>query len=230
MLEYVGRTKMDGLEQKAGTGPSTRQALNERTKMNGPKQNAALGPLWIEKEAKRKAAYARAGKSVAGKENRGEINVQKIDVKYVKDFCFPIIFNKHKLKRNQQKKWALELIFSFQSLIFCKSAYLKPGTSEWDSVRSQVWKAISKDGCFKALFDKIPVENQKTLLCSLEERFDLPLPAKSRCVSENPFRSYFESRSVPRRESFGIQDPLMLKNCDDNFCIVSWSEGNPSLR
>ncbi|KAJ6434682.1 hypothetical protein OIU84_000008 [Salix udensis] len=34
----------------------------------------------IAKKLREKAAYARAEKSVAGKENRGEINVQKIDV------------------------------------------------------------------------------------------------------------------------------------------------------
>ncbi|CAK7354392.1 unnamed protein product [Dovyalis caffra] len=47
-------------------------------------KNRALHEKYIDqlhcREAKRKAAYARAGKSVAGKENRGEINVQKIDV------------------------------------------------------------------------------------------------------------------------------------------------------
>lgn len=47
-------------------------------------KNKALHEKYIDhlhcREAKRKAAYARAEKSVAGKENRGEINVQKIDV------------------------------------------------------------------------------------------------------------------------------------------------------
>nr|TKS04897.1 hypothetical protein D5086_0000137790 [Populus alba] len=47
-------------------------------------KNKALHEKYIDqlhcREAKRKAALARAGKSVAGKENRGEINVQKIDV------------------------------------------------------------------------------------------------------------------------------------------------------
>ncbi|KAJ6861934.1 hypothetical protein NC652_038918 [Populus alba x Populus x berolinensis] len=47
-------------------------------------KNKALHEKYIDqlhcREAKRKAAHARAGKSVAGKENRGEINVQKIDV------------------------------------------------------------------------------------------------------------------------------------------------------
>ncbi|PNS91884.1 hypothetical protein POPTR_018G000700v4 [Populus trichocarpa] len=47
-------------------------------------KNKALHEKYIDqlhcREAKRKAAHARAGKSVVGKENRGEINVQKIDV------------------------------------------------------------------------------------------------------------------------------------------------------
>ncbi|KAL9375995.1 hypothetical protein Peur_030115 [Populus x canadensis] len=47
-------------------------------------KNKALHEKYIDqlhcREAKRKAAHARAGKSVAGKENREEINVQKIDV------------------------------------------------------------------------------------------------------------------------------------------------------
>ncbi|KAJ6295187.1 hypothetical protein OIU78_023239 [Salix suchowensis] len=47
-------------------------------------KNKALHEKYIDhlhcREAKRKAAYARAEKSVAGKENRGEIKVKKIDV------------------------------------------------------------------------------------------------------------------------------------------------------
>ncbi|KAJ6673759.1 hypothetical protein OIU85_012736 [Salix viminalis] len=47
-------------------------------------KNKALHEKYIDhlhcREAKRKTAYARAEKSVAGKENRGEINAQKIDV------------------------------------------------------------------------------------------------------------------------------------------------------
>jgi hypothetical protein len=56
-----------------------------------------------------------------------------------------------------------ETRFQLPIIDFCKSD-LKPGTSEWDLVKSQVWKAISEHGCFKALFDKIHLHIKKSFL------------------------------------------------------------------
>ncbi|CAK7356621.1 unnamed protein product [Dovyalis caffra] len=106
---------------------------------------------------------------------------------------------------------------------------LNPGTSEWDSVKSQVWKAISEYGCFKASFDKIPLHLEKSFLDKLKELFDLPLQTKTQYVSEIPFNCYL-GQSPPARlcESFGIEDPSIFKNCN-NFTNVLWPQGNPNF-
>ncbi|PNT55136.1 hypothetical protein POPTR_001G175800v4 [Populus trichocarpa] len=122
-----------------------------------------------------------------------------------------------------------ETPFQLPSIDFCKSD-LKPGTSEWDLVKSQVWKAISEHGCFKALFDKIPLHVEKSCLGEVKELFDLPLQTKRQHVSEIPFNSYFWKSPPPLQyESFGIEDPSIFENCN-NFTNVLWPHGNPDFR
>ncbi|XP_061960601.1 probable 2-oxoglutarate-dependent dioxygenase AOP1 [Populus nigra] len=115
------------------------------------------------------------------------------------------------------------------SIDFCKSD-LKPGTSEWDLVKSRVWKAISEHGCFKALLDKIPLHVEKSFLGEVKELFDIPLQTKRQHVSEIPFYSYFGKSTPPLQyESFGIEDPSIFDNCN-NFTNVLWPHGNPDFR
>ena len=122
-----------------------------------------------------------------------------------------------------------ETPFQLPTVDFCKPD-LKPGTSEWDSVKSQVWKAISEHGCFKALFDKIPLHVEKSFLGEVKELFDLPAQTKRQHVSEIPFLSYFGKSPPPLQyESFGIEDPSIFKNCS-NFTNVLWPQGNPNFR
>jgi isopenicillin N synthase-like dioxygenase len=122
-----------------------------------------------------------------------------------------------------------ETRFQLPIIDFCKSD-LKPGTSEWDLVKSQVWKAISEHGCFKALFDEIPLHVKKSFLGEVKELFDLPLQTKRQHVSEIPFNSYFWKSPPPLQyESFGIEDPSIFENCN-NFTNVLWPHGNPDFR
>ncbi|KAJ6701021.1 hypothetical protein OIU74_012381 [Salix koriyanagi] len=121
-----------------------------------------------------------------------------------------------------------ETLFQLPTVDFCKPD-LRPGTSEWDSVKSQVWKAISENGCFKALFDKIPLHVEKSFLGEVKELFDLTPQTKRLHVSEIPFLSYFGKSPPPLLyESFGIEDPSIFKNCN-SFTNVLWPRGNPNF-
>ncbi|KAG6788902.1 hypothetical protein POTOM_004980 [Populus tomentosa] len=122
-----------------------------------------------------------------------------------------------------------ETPFQLPIIDFCKSD-LKPGTSEWDLVKSQVWKAISEHGCFKALLDKIPLNVEKSFLGEVKELFDLPLQTKRQHVSDIPFNSYHGKSPPPLQyESFGIEDPNIFENCN-TFTNVLWPHGNPDFR
>ncbi|TYI32112.1 hypothetical protein ES332_A04G035800v1 [Gossypium tomentosum] len=71
---------------------------------------------------------------------------------------------------------------------------LKPGSPEWDLVKSQVREALEEYGCFEALFDPI-LELRKAVFGALQEAFDLPLQTKKLCVSDEPFRGYLNPSS-----------------------------------
>lgn len=110
---------------------------------------------------------------------------------------------------------------------FCK-VDLKPGTAGWDSLRSQVWKAIEEYGSFKVVFSKISQELRGTFFNELEKLFALPLQTKKSYVTEKPFRKYVgQSPSSPLNESFVIDDPLISQILEH----VLWPpQGNPCFR
>ncbi|KAL5574618.1 hypothetical protein UlMin_016317 [Ulmus minor] len=109
------------------------------------------------------------------------------------------------------------------------SSQLKPMTSEWDSVKSQVRKALQEFGCFEAQFDKIPLDIRKAIFDALQELFDLPLQTKLRNVSKKPYHGYVgQYPMVPLYESMGIDDA----NIDEKVERLSntlWPEGNQSF-
>lgn len=113
---------------------------------------------------------------------------------------------------------------------FCKLD-IKPGTPEWDSLRSQVWKAINECGSFEAVFSKFSQELRESFLNEAEELFALPLETKKSYVTEKPFRKYVgQSPSSPLNESFIIDDPLIFHNME-NFCNALWPhQEKPSFR
>ncbi|GLU22151.1 hypothetical protein SLE2022_382470 [Rubroshorea leprosula] len=106
---------------------------------------------------------------------------------------------------------------------------LKPGTPEWNSVKSQVLQALEEYGCFEALFDKVPLELRKAMFRSLEELFNLPLQTKLRNVSEKPFHGYVgQYLQVPLYESMGIDDANVIEKVEE-FTKILWPEGNASF-
>lgn len=105
-----------------------------------------------------------------------------------------------------------------------------PGSPEWNSVKSQVHKALVEYGCFEALFNKISAETRKAVFTSVEELFDLPLQTKLQNASKKPFHGYVgQYPQVPLYESMGIDDANIAGKVED-VTKVLWPEGNPSFR
>lgn len=106
---------------------------------------------------------------------------------------------------------------------------LKPGSPEWDSVKSQVQQALQQYGCFEALFDKLSIELRKQIFVVLEELFSLPLQTKLKNVSKKPFHGYVgQYPMVPLYESMGIDDANVMKKVED-LTKKLWPQGNTSF-
>ncbi|GMI93851.1 hypothetical protein like AT1G52820 [Hibiscus trionum] len=106
---------------------------------------------------------------------------------------------------------------------------LKPGTSEWDSVKGQVRAALRDYGCFEATFDKIPLDLREAMFGSLKELFDLPLQTKIRNVSNKPYHGYVgQYPQIPLFESMGIDDANVAEKVEA-LTKSLWPQGNPSF-
>lgn len=107
---------------------------------------------------------------------------------------------------------------------------LKPGSPEWDSLKSQVRKALEEYGCFEATFDRVPMELRKSLFDVLEALFDLPLQTKLRNLSKKPYHGYVgQYPQVPLYESMGIDDADIIEEVESMTNIL-WPEGNENFR
>ena len=110
------------------------------------------------------------------------------------------------------------------------SIELKPGTSLWDTVKSQVRKAAEEYGCFEALFNNVPQELRKAMDGVLEEIFSLPFETKNLNVSEKPFHGYIGSFSPSSLyESIGFDDPDNFDKVK-SFTKIMWPQGNINFR
>ncbi|XP_065869144.1 probable 2-oxoglutarate-dependent dioxygenase AOP1 [Euphorbia lathyris] len=115
---------------------------------------------------------------------------------------------------------------SLPTIDFC-SQDLRPGSSTWNSVKSQVRKAAETYGSFQVLFKEIPEELKREMNEGLEQLFKLPLETKQLNVSEKPFHGYIGSSSS-LYESLGMSDPQTLQNFQ-NFTTLFWPQGNHHL-
>ncbi|KAK5834232.1 hypothetical protein F383_33647 [Gossypium arboreum] len=104
---------------------------------------------------------------------------------------------------------------------------LKPGSPEWDLVKSQVREALGEYGCFEALFDPI-LDLRKAVFGALQETFDLPLQTKKLCVSDKPFRGYFNPSSGPF-QSLAMEDAQIAENIEQCLTNTLWPQGNISF-
>lgn len=111
-------------------------------------------------------------------------------------------------------------------IIDFSSKTMKPATPEWDTVRTQVRKALEEFGCFEAQFDKIPLDIRREIFDALKELFDLPLQTKLRNVSRKPFHGYVgQYPAVPLYESMGFDDANILEKVESSTNIF-WPQGN----
>ncbi|KAJ8755850.1 hypothetical protein K2173_024395 [Erythroxylum novogranatense] len=103
---------------------------------------------------------------------------------------------------------------------------LKPGTPEWDLVKSHVMKAAEDYGCFIASFDKLPVEARKGMVNELKDLFDLPVETKLQRLSTRPYYGYIGN--FPNFENLEVGNPISL-DAITSFVDMIWPEGRPSF-
>ncbi|XP_057438009.1 probable 2-oxoglutarate-dependent dioxygenase AOP1 [Lotus japonicus] len=124
-----------------------------------------------------------------------------------------------KLKMGSEDKVKLPVIdFPFLDL--------ESNGSHWESVKSQVHRALVEYGCFEAVFDKVSLDLRRALFVELEELFDLPLETKRGVVSGNPYHGYLEPWNL--YESMGIDDVDDSEKVENTTKIL-WPEGKPSF-
>ncbi|AEE82265.2 putative oxidoreductase [Arabidopsis thaliana] len=111
-------------------------------------------------------------------------------------------------------------------LICLSDQTLKPGSSKWVKVRSDVRKALEDYGCFEAKIDQVSMELQGSVLKAMQELFALPTEAKQRNVCPKPFTGYLSHNGLS--ESFGIKDANILEKAHE-FTQQLWPEGNKSI-
>lgn len=87
---------------------------------------------------------------------------------------------------------------------------LKPGSQEWDLLKSQVRQALEEYGCFEALFDKASLELRNAVFEGLEELFDLPLQAKMLNVSDKPILHHILMHLYMKALGLRIQTSLKM--------------------
>ncbi|KAJ4835316.1 hypothetical protein Tsubulata_942120 [Turnera subulata] len=107
---------------------------------------------------------------------------------------------------------------------------LKPGTKEWNSVKSQVQEALEEFGCFKALFNKIPEDQlQIATYKAVEELFDLPLQTKILNYSPKPNHGYLgQASTLPLYESLGFENAHIPEEAE-KLTNILWPQGNPKF-
>ncbi|GMJ06818.1 hypothetical protein like AT1G52820 [Hibiscus trionum] len=110
---------------------------------------------------------------------------------------------------------------------FSKLDLLKPGSLEWDSVKSQVMAALEVYNCFDASVDRV-VELRKPVFSAMGEFFRLPLETKKLCESEKPFRGYFGPLPLGLFESISTDDGHVAENVEP-LAAKLWPQGNTSF-
>ncbi|KAJ1404162.1 Oxoglutarate/iron-dependent dioxygenase [Sesbania bispinosa] len=103
---------------------------------------------------------------------------------------------------------------------------LESNVAQWESVKSQVHKALVEYGCFEAVFDKVNLDLRKAIFVELEEMFDLPLQTKQCVVSSKPYHGYIGP--IELYESMGIDDVDVSEKVE-TLTNILWPQGKPSF-
>ncbi|KAK9268480.1 hypothetical protein L1049_000231 [Liquidambar formosana] len=108
---------------------------------------------------------------------------------------------------------------------------LKPGTSEWDSVRNEVRMALEEYGSFEAVYDNIVTMELHNAIFGVEkELFSLPRETKRlNIIPDRPSLGYLgDIPQAPHSELMGIYDALVFENIQ-SFTNLMWPQGNASI-
>ncbi|XP_030549999.1 deoxypodophyllotoxin synthase-like [Rhodamnia argentea] len=103
----------------------------------------------------------------------------------------------------------------------------KPGTGRWDSLQSQVRRALEEFGCFEALYDVITPELHNDVFQELEELVKLPADVKRRfVVPDKEYQGYTADRPVaPLYEAFGV-GYAPNSGSIETLAELMWPQGN----
>ncbi|XP_039038758.1 probable 2-oxoglutarate-dependent dioxygenase AOP1.2 [Hibiscus syriacus] len=96
---------------------------------------------------------------------------------------------------------------------FSKLDLIKPGSLEWDWVKSQVMGALEAYNCFEASVGRA-VEHREPVFRAMEDFFHLPFETKRLCESKKPFRGYFGPPPLGLHESLSIDDADVAENLE----------------
>ncbi|MCD7468348.1 hypothetical protein HAX54_006425 [Datura stramonium] len=116
------------------------------------------------------------------------------------------------------------------TIVFSK-AELKPGTSQWDSTRVQVFQALQEYGCFEAIYDNVvPSEIRESMFGTLKQIFEFPIETKLKNLSNKPLQGYLgQIPQLPLYESLSISDLLQSQSVE-SFVNIFWPhDGNPDF-
>ncbi|KAI3525088.1 hypothetical protein L1887_03760 [Cichorium endivia] len=105
-----------------------------------------------------------------------------------------------------------------------------PNTRVWDSVKTEVFKALQEYGCFQTTIAGMTPELQKSVYGAMNQLFHLPFETKSKNICTRMFHGYVGSSSqLPLYESMGIDEPFIEKQVEKNFTNLMWPQGNPQV-
>ncbi|KAG8492489.1 hypothetical protein CXB51_009752 [Gossypium anomalum] len=109
---------------------------------------------------------------------------------------------------------------------------LKPGSPEWDLVKSQVREALGEYGCFEALFDPI-LELRKAVFAALQEAFDLPLQTKKlkTLASFTQLASELQKKILEMiLESFGLEKYMdeLIDSASYQLRVMKYEKPKPN--
>nr|8CI9_C Chain C, Deoxypodophyllotoxin synthase [Sinopodophyllum hexandrum] len=100
---------------------------------------------------------------------------------------------------------------------------LKPGTTSWNSVRTQVREALEEYGCFEAVIDAVSPELQKAVCNKGHELLNLPLETKMLNGNKPEYDGF---TSIPNlNEGMGVGRITDLEKVE-RFTNLMWPEGN----
>ncbi|KAJ8525907.1 hypothetical protein K7X08_002705 [Anisodus acutangulus] len=109
---------------------------------------------------------------------------------------------------------------------FC-SPELKPGTPQWESIKTQVFQALQEYGIFEAAYDKVPRE---AIFEISKEIFEFPVGTKLKTKSKTPnLHGYLgQFPLLPLYESLGIFDVFKPESVE-SISKVFWPDGHPNF-